>query len=209
MGVVDRHDRRTRRRAEPAVKAAPLYLASVSPRRRAILRKLGLRFRVVASGYEEGKTGHRAPAALVRAHALEKAAAAARSVRSGTVIGADTIVWSGRKAIGKPRNLADAARTLARLQGRWHVVYTGVALLRVERGRTLRRRVWSETTRVRLRRMTAADIARYFRRVDPLDKAGSYAIQSKFSVVEQVRGSFFNAMGLPAESLIKNLNIIK
>ncbi len=174
-----------------------------------ILRKLGLSFRTAAPAYEEGNPGRRKPAALVRLHAVEKACAVARVAREGIVIGADTIVWFDGKIIGKPKHLADARKTLAKLQGRWHIVYTGVAILKVCDGVICRRRVYVEKTRVLIKRMSDADIRRYFRRVNPLDKAGSYAIQARFPVVERVKGSFFNAMGLPAESLIKNLNIIK
>ena len=186
-----------------------IWLASTSPRRKTILRQLGLRFRAVAPAYEEGHPGRRRPAVLVRRHALEKALAVVRAAREGVIIGADTIVWFDGKIIGKPKNLADAHKTLAKLQGCWHVVYTGVAILKVREVVVFHRRVYVEKTRILIRRMSAADIRRYFRRVNPLDKAGSYVIQARFSVVERVQGSFFNAMGLPAESLIKNLNIIK
>jgi septum formation protein len=186
-----------------------IWLASTSPRRKVILRRLGVRFRTVIPAYEERNPGCRAPAALVRLHALEKASAVGRSVREGIVIGADTIVWFGGKTIGKPKNLAEARKTLAKLQGQWHVVYTGVALLNIHRRVVRRRHVYVEKTRVLIRSMSDKEIRRYFRRINPLDKAGSYAIQARFSIVERIQGSLFNAMGLPAESLIKNLNIIK
>ncbi len=186
-----------------------IWLASTSPRRKAILRKFGLRFRVVDPCYEEGSPGRHRPSTLVRLHALKKAHAIVRPTREGIVIGADTIVWFGGKIIGKPKNIAEAHKTLAKLQGRWHVVYTGVAILKVRRGVVDHRCVYVEKTQILIRRMSAGDIRRYFRRVDPLDKAGSYAIQARFPVVEKVRGSFFNAMGLPIESVIKNLSIIK
>lgn len=186
-----------------------IWLASTSPRRKVILRQLGLRFRAVAPAYEEGSPGRRKPAALVRLHALEKASVVALSVREGIIIGADTVVWFDGKIIGKPKNITDARKTLAKLQGCWHIVYTGVALLKTHQGVVRCRRVYVEKTRILIKRMSHADIRQYFRRVNPLDKAGSYAIQARFSVVERVQGSFFNAMGLPSESLIKNLNIIK
>lgn len=205
MGVVDGDGGGPLLRAEPRV----ITLASTSPRRKAILRELGLRFRAAAPDYRERNGGRRAPGALVREHALGKALAAARSAPDGVVIGADTVVWHGGRVIGKPRDMADARRTLAKLQGRRHAVYTAVALLRVSRGRVVRRRVWTEKTLVRLEKLSPDEVRRYFRRVNPLDKAGSYAIQARTSIVKAFHGSRTNAMGLPAESLIKNLNIIK
>ena len=198
MGLVFRGARRPRRRGAGFV----IYLASSSPRRRAILKDLGIPFRRVLPAYEETPLPGRRPSRVVRTHALEKARSAARRFLSGVVLGADTVVYCGGQIIGKPADRKAALRTLLRLQGRWHTVYTGVALLWLERGRVVKKRLHVETTRVRLRKMNRAAALAYFRRVHPLDKAGAYAIQSRRAgVVEEIRGSFSNAMGLPVESL--------
>lgn len=183
-----------------------IWLASTSPRRKKILRDLGVSFRVVKPSYEEKPIPGASPARLVRTHALAKGLSAASLVRDGLVISADTVVFFRGRIIGKPRDMKDAVRILGSLQGRWHRVYTGVALVRVDGGKAAGRRVFTEMTRVRLRPMDAAAIRRYFRRVNPLDKAGAYAIQSsRPAVVAEVKGSFSNAVGLPVESLMRDL----
>ncbi|HTL70417.1 MAG TPA: Maf family protein [Candidatus Eisenbacteria bacterium] len=179
-----------------------LFLASSSPRRRRILRGMGFSFRCLKPAYEERPLRGKGPASTVKAHALAKALSAAPAVRRGVVLGSDTIVFHGGRVIGKPADLASAFRMLGRLQGRWHRVYTGVALLDVRNGRSVRRRVFCETTRVFLKKMSPEEMARYFRRIGPLDKAGAYAIQSpRATIVREVRGSSQNAAGLPAERL--------
>jgi septum formation protein len=142
----------------------------------------------------------------VKRHALAKALSAAPSVKDGIVIGADTVVWQGGGIIGKPRDMRDAKKILLRLQGRWHTVYTGVALVTVKAGRARSKRVFYARSGVLLKRLTPAQIRAYFRKVNPLDKAGAYAIQAKaHSIVERTRGSFSNAVGLPMEALEKRL----
>jgi len=95
---------------------------------------------------------------------------------------------------------------LAALQGRWQTVHTGVALLRVVRGEVADKIVFSERTEVKLREMDSKEIAEYFKKVNPLDKAGACSIQSKRSrLLAAIRGSWANAVGLPVETLLKRL----
>ncbi len=188
-----------------------IHLASSSPRRRALLRAAGLRYRLVRPDYEERPIRGATPRRLVRTHAWGKALSAAPRVKNGLILAADTVVAFRGRTIGKPRDMADAVRTLRSLQGRWHAVYTGVALAAMIDGRVAARAVYVEKTLVRLRPMEEADIRRYFRKISPLDKAGAYAIQSTTNIVAQLRGSFSNAVGLPMESLasrIRKLNLI-
>lgn len=186
-----------------------LYLASASPRRRLLLKECGVEFRVLPSGYAETLLKGRTAAAVVRAHALGKALAAARRVHDGIVLAADTVVSFDGRIIGKPTDARHAARLLAELEGRWHTVYTGVALLRRDRGRTVGRKTFTVSTRVRLAALDEAKIRQYLGRVHVLDKAGAYAIQSKrMNIVEEMRGSFTNAVGLPLERLFQELKRI-
>ncbi len=179
-----------------------IYLASTSPRRKKILKDMGMRFKVLKPDYHESPLPGATPAKLVRAHALGKALSAARLIRQGRVLSADTVVYFRNRIIGKPRDMRDAFRILGQLQGRWHTVYTGVALLNVKAGKTVRRRIFVEKTRVRLRALDRTAMKAYFKRVDPLDKAGAYAIQaSRDPLASEVRGSFLNAVGLPVERL--------
>ncbi len=183
-----------------------IYLASKSPRRKKILRDLGIAFEVLAPHYHEKVMRGVAPGRLVRSHALGKALSAVPMVGSGTILSADTIVYFKNRVIGKPRNMKEAVKTLEALQGQWHQVYSGVAVLKVSGGRIISRRVFAEKTGIRLKAMKQGAIVSYFKRVSPLDKAGAYAIQSKrMSIVQGVKGSFYNAVGLPVESLRREL----
>jgi MAF protein len=140
---------------------------------------------------------------LVARHAEEKAKSCLALISNGTILSADTVVFCEGKIIGKPKNLEDAVRILSKLQGRWHEVYTGVTLLRVEKGTAFAQKNIVVKTGIRIRPMSRHAILNYFRRVNPLDKAGAYAIQSRSqSIVEKVRGSFSNAVGLPMEKLL-------
>jgi nucleoside triphosphate pyrophosphatase len=169
-----------------------LILASGSPRRCALLRAHGVRFRVAAQDVDETWRGER-PEALARKLALEKAlSAAARHPRSWC-LGADTVVALGNEVFGKPGSRAEASRMLRRLSGRWHRVITGVAL--AGPGFRAARAV---TTRVRFRRLTALEIAWYCSLREPYDKAGAYAAQERGAILMAgIDGDFFNVIGLP------------
>lgn len=184
-----------------------IYLASTSPRRKFILKKMGVRFRAIRPSYEEGPIPVRASAVpLVRRHALEKARSGAAEVKRGLVLGADTVVAFRGRIFGKPRDMKGAVKMLGSLQGRWHTVYTGVALFEVGARGARRVALFHETTRVKLKEMNVSQIRAYFRRIDPLDKAGAYAIQgAPPTIVQAVKGSYWNAVGLPAERLARRL----
>jgi septum formation protein len=169
-----------------------LILASGSPRRRALLRAHGVRFRVAAQDVDETWRGER-PEALARKLAFAKAfSAAARHPRS-FCLGADTVVALGNVVFGKPASRAEASRMLRRLSGRWHRVITGVAL--VGPG-FLAARV--ATTQVLFRRLTASEIAWYCSIPEPYDKAGAYAAQERGAILlAGIDGDFFNVIGLP------------
>jgi septum formation protein len=197
MGLVERRSGRPRGGKEYLVK---LFLASVSPRRRRLLTEYKIAFRVIRPLYREANDGTCHPAASVRRHALGKALSVVRKVRKGTILSADTVVYYKGKIIGKPKDRREAVRILSRLEGRTHTVYTGVALLTVRGGRVRKKTVFTEKTRVRLLPMSHAMIVRYFKKINPLDKAGAYAIQSaRMNIVAEIKGSFTNAVGLPME----------
>ena len=173
-----------------------LWLASQSPRRRELLRKRRIPFRVVASRYEERTARNVSPARLVKQHALGKAKGAWKT-QSGVVLGADTVVYCRGRILGKPKSRKEAVRMLRLLSGRAHSVYTGLALFSPETGKTLVRHA---KTIVLFKPLTKEDINRYLERIHPYDKAGSYAIQTG-SIVRALRGSYTNVVGLPMELL--------
>lgn len=111
------------------------------------------------------------------------------------VIAADTIVVLEQRVLGKPRDEKDAAEILSSLSGRWHQVYTGLALYHQAKERTA---AAVETTKVHFRELSLKEIEFYIKSGEPMDKAGAYGIQGLGAVLVQgIEGCFFNVMGLP------------
>ena len=176
---------------------AAVVLASASPRRVALLRQVGLEFVVADPGPDRAWPGKAEPRNGVRAVALDKARRIAARRPESIVIGADTVVVARGIRMGKPDNAAQAREMLGRLQGRTHEVWTGVAVVRGDEGRTA-----AECTRVQFARMSDADIAAYVATGEPLDKAGAYGIQGGGAMfVRKVEGDYFNVVGLPLQRL--------
>jgi len=182
------------------MKSRRLFLASASPRRAEILRRLGFRIKVVASPSPEVRRPREKPRDYVMRMAEEKARRAADNVKRGAVIiSADTAVLTGREVLGKPVNKKDAARMLKLLSGRTHTVISGVALYNTKTGE-LRRGY--EIAEVTFARMSSEEIAWYIESGEPMDKAGAYAIQGLASIfIRRIKGSHFNVMGLPLRRL--------
>ena len=172
-----------------------LVLASASPRRRALLADLDLAFTVRPPHTDESPLPLERPADLVSRLAREKAQALLAP--GELVLAADTIVVIDGEILGKPVDAADARAMLARLAGREHEVYTGVALADASASPSrLVSRV--ERTEVRIREMTSLEIAAYVAGGEPMDKAGAYAIQGWGAIfVEAITGNYTNVVGLP------------
>ncbi len=170
-----------------------LILASSSPRRRELLGALGLRFTVRAADLDETPLPGEDPRDTVLR--LAQAKAAARAHPGELVLAADTVVVIDGELLGKPSDPADARRMLGRIAGREHTVLTAVAL--EESGRD-RRAADVAASRVRMAAMSAEEIAWYVETGEPLDKAGSYAVQGLGALfVEEVFGNYTNVVGLP------------
>ena len=170
-----------------------LILASSSPRRRELLGALGLRFSVRAADLDETPLPAEEPRDTVLR--LAKAKAAARAHPGELVLAADTLVVIESELLGKPEDPADARRMLERIAGREHTVLTGVAL--EEPGRN-RRTAAVASSRVRMAALSRAEIDWYVGTGEPLDKAGSYAVQGLGALfVEEVFGNYTNVVGLP------------
>ncbi len=185
------------------MKRPSLILASASPRRMELLRCLDVDFTVIPSDAKESADAHLTPEEACMLNAWRKARAVAKRHPDRLVLGADTIVCLGTTVFGKPKDMRAARRTLEALQGTTHTVITGMALIRLEERRE---RVSSEFTRVSFRELSADQIDRYLKAIDPLDKAGAYAIQNHGEmIVEEVQGSFTNVVGLPLGRLDREL----
>ncbi|WNG15761.1 Maf family protein [Cystobacter fuscus] len=170
-----------------------LVLASASPRRRELLGQLGLTFEVSAADIDETPQEGEPAGAYVLRLAREKARVVALRNPDAWVLAADTTVSLGEALLGKPRDADEARDMLGRLSGRTHEVYTGVALAGPgDNHSTLVR------TRVTFRTLSAGEIDWYAGTGEPLDKAGSYAMQGKGGfLVAAVEGSPTNVIGLP------------
>ena len=182
----------------------PLILASCSPRRKELLSQIISGFEVVPSDAEELKVHEDGPVKLVETNAKLKADSVASQNKGHWVLGADTLVFYNDKILGKPRDIDEAVEMLLFLSGKSHKVATGVCLqcMELEFEKT-----FSETTRVQFKQIDKSSILDYFSHVDPLDKAGAYAIQT-FSdlIIEGFEGSYSNVVGLPLEKLEKVLS---
>ena len=180
-----------------------LILASKSPRRRELITSLGREFTVKTADADETLPAGISPAEAVTLLATRKAEAGAVGESPlDFVIGADTLVFYKNEPLGKPRDSEDAVRMLTLLSGTEHLVLTGVAV--VHGGVTL---AAADTTVVKFRKLSHAEILRYVKTGEPLDKAGAYGIQGKGGrLVDSYRGNFDNVIGLPClllQSLIE------
>ena len=185
---------------ETTLAQARLILASGSPRRRALLGYFGLPFAVIPSLADETAAG--AGQAQVKVLAKRKGADVFAANPRLPVLAADTLVCLADLVLGKPRDAADAHRMLRALSGAWHEVHTGVCL-HLPGGAVLER---VETTRVKFRALTDAEILRYIHTGEPMDKAGAYAVQEIGGIlIERIEGSPTNVIGLPLAALAEML----
>ncbi|HEY5909294.1 MAG TPA: Maf family protein [Verrucomicrobiae bacterium] len=180
-----------------------LILASASPRRAELLRKMGVDFTVLASDAAEIHPEDLTAQEVSQINAYRKARVVAKKQPDALVLAADTLVYLDSRLFGKPANLVEAYEMLEALQGKTHYVVTGLCLLHL-RGR--RYKVFAETTAVTFRALDAVEIRRYLTKVNPLDKAGAYAIQEEGeTIIEKVSGSYSNVVGLPVERVLTEL----
>jgi septum formation protein len=181
------------------MKPPSLILASASPRRTELLRQLGVDFKVVPSTTPEVHHEQMTAREVSQVNAYRKARAVAKRFPDELVLAADTLVYLGTTLLGKPATLEEAYQMLRQLQGRTHHVVTAICLLHL---REHRQRIFAESTAVTFRPLDAAQIRRYLTKINPLDKAGAYAIQQEGDLlVEKISGSYTNVVGLPVERL--------
>lgn len=183
---------------------ASIILASKSPRRRELLKQMGLEdFKVTAPNVDETVEPGLPPAQIVEQLSLRKAAAAAnRAGPNDLIIAADTVVALDGKVLGKPRDEEDAFAMLSALSGREHHVYTGVTVLLGEKAVTEH-----EETAVAFREAAPEEIRAYIATGEPMDKAGAYGIQGLGALlVSGIRGDYCNVVGLPVFRLGRMLS---
>ena len=187
------------------MKSPSVILASASPRRAELLQQVVADFEIVPSDAPEVHDEQLTAWEMAQVNAYRKARVVAKKFPDAIVLGADTLVYLDQetKLFGKPASRADAECMLNDLQGRVHAVITGVCLLHL---RGHRQKVFAEWTDVRFHPLTAQQIKEYLSLMNPLDKAGAYAIQEHGErIVAEIFGSYSNVVGLPMERVREEL----
>jgi len=170
-----------------------LILASASPRRQELLKTAGFNFEVVPANIDETPDPSHTPEELVRNLAEQKCQAVYDALQREIVIGADTTVAIDGLILGKPSDEAEAFTMLKRLQGRPHIVYTGVCIKNLQKSLS-----FVENTKVYMRALSDEEIYEYIATGEPMDKAGAYGIQERgATLIEWVEGDYFTVVGLP------------
>lgn len=177
-----------------------IILASNSPRRKELLEQIHVKFKIVVADVDE-VTENLSPENLVKENALRKSLCVSKQEKNFVVLGADTVVSLQGKIFGKPKNLDDAKQMLKILSGKWHDVFTGVAF-------SLNEKILAVDvcqTKVKFDEMTDEEIFDYVKTNEPMNKAGSYAIQGiAAQFIEKIDGDFSNVVGLPLH-LVKKI----
>jgi septum formation protein len=201
------------RKKTQKIKPAPdirVILASVSPRREKLLREAGVNFRVVAPKIDEmegSDSPHLTPAEIALNNAFLKARAVSRRFPDEWVLGADTVVVLEGQLIGKPVNMSHAREIIDRLSGRMHSVITAVFFMRE---RPFHQVPFFDISKVTFHRLSPRQRDLYLESIDPMDKAGAYAVQEKSDLlIKQIEGSRTNVMGLPLEKLMEVLDRVQ
>ena len=187
-----------------------MILASASPRRRELLEQGGIPFTVIPSQAEEKLTTTQPGLAVEELSYLKCSDIYEKSAEAAVVIGADTVVASEGKILGKPSSKEDAVKMLQSLQGKAHEVYTGVTIM-VREGDENRKKTFHEKTKVVFYPMSEEEIRSYVDTGEPMDKAGAYGIQGKSAVfIKEISGDYNNVVGLPLARIyqeLKNMGI--
>lgn len=182
-----------------------IILASKSPRRQELLKRLVNDFQVVVSDFEEESVVFNGDSSeYVKKLSLEKAKAVAKKTsKNSLIIAADTIVVLNGDVLGKPKSEEQAFNMLSMLSGKIHTVYSGVTIMS-----NYTNEIYSEvvSTEVKFSNLTRAEIQNYITTKEPMDKAGAYGIQGLGAVfVEEIKGCYYNVVGLPLNKLRKML----
>jgi septum formation protein len=180
-----------------------IILASASPRRKALLEQIGLKFQVHPSNNNETVIEGAEPKTIAQNIALEKARTVATNYADAIIIAADTFAIMDDRIIGKPHTPNEAYNILAILNGKTHSVITGFCIIDSKTGKII---IDSVETRVTMQHMTCDEIKAYIASGEPMDKAGGYAIQGLgASIITRIEGDYYNVVGLPLHSIVQAL----
>lgn len=191
-----------------------IILASQSPRRKMLLRKAGFNPVIHPANIDETLPEKISPEDAVMFLSLKKAMAeeatsAHDHPENLLIIAADTVVFMDDMIMGKPKDRKDAWNMLSRLRGKSHEVATGVSLISIT-GRTIKRRVFCDTTRVYFTDIPDQELQDYINTEEPYDKAGGYAVQGTFSrYTDHIEGDYDTVVGLPVSRLIREVETME
>ena len=184
-----------------------MVLASASPRRKKLLKKIVKKFKIVTSQVKETKIKANTPLGFAVKAALAKAEDVAKKQKDALVVGADTIVVLGNKILGKPKTKKEAVAMLKSLAGKTHQVITGIAVVDTETGE---KATDYEITKVKMKKVTDQNILDYVASGKPMDKAGAYGIQEiEQSFGINIKGDYDNVVGLPVKKLKSLIQYVK
>ena len=186
---------------------ASIILASKSPRRESILRKIGLKFEIIPSNISENLNLDLSPQYLAEYLSKKKVKKVSEAYKNKIIIGADTIVYLDKAIFGKPRDIDENFKMLNTLSGKTHNVVTGVSIVHKNKGI---QKTFSQITKVTVREIPKSQLLYYIDNYSSLDKAGGYGIQDWFSVwIKKIDGCYYNVMGLPLSQFYKYYNLVK
>jgi len=182
----------------------PIILASKSPRRKKLLKQLGIKFKSIPTDVDEEVLDAEHPIQTVKRLAAHKMVSAELRNNKAILISADTIVVLGNKIIGKPKNKLDAKRILKKLSDQTHKVYTGFM---IKNSLTGKFELDYEVTKVTFNKLSEKLIDDYIKTGSPMDKAGAYGIQDDFGAVfiKKIDGCYYNVVGLPLSKFYQSL----
>lgn len=186
----------------------PIVLASRSPRRKALLQQINLKFIVHPSEVEEHLDGHPEPSSLVETLAQMKALDIATKYSNAMTIGADTVVVVDDHILGKPSDEEEAFHLLRKLSGRTHQVFSGVCLVITDQNKKQDKLVtFHAITNVTFTELSDGEINNYIRSGSPMDKAGAYGIQDDWGslFVSSIDGDYYNVVGFPLQKFYATL----
>jgi septum formation protein len=187
----------------PISKNNPLVLASISARRKAILKQIGIPFEVVESMVEETLYKRLQPLDIVCQMAILKAESVQQTHKNRWILAADTIVVMNKNVFGKPKDSLDCYDMLLRLRGKNHRVITGFCIFNPG-GKKLHHE--AVITKVKIKEISEVEIKAYIKTGEPFGKAGAYAIQGIGSfMIEHINGSYTNVVGLPVFEVVNAL----
>ena len=176
-----------------------IILASSSPRRKEILGNTNLKFKIIKSNIDEVILSKESPYQVVMRLAYEKSMDIAYSNRDKLIIGADTVVCLDDVILGKPKDEIEAIEMIKKLSGKTHQVITGISLINLDANKKIIDYVVSY---VKFKKLSHEDVIDYIQTNESLDKAGAYGIQGYGALlVEEIKGDYFNIVGLPISKL--------